>query len=153
MRTYPDNQVAVVRDAQARRILTESGLPDDGVAPFDPAAALRPLADDPRYIMLGGWGDEGARIALDTVDGRVVTYVDWKPDKYRINTSLRRFVDSLNAISEAAPLTEGHYGSLDLAGDRVLAELARIEPDELSDRESFWRDIVYDIKNGDYAED
>jgi hypothetical protein len=32
----------------------------------------------------------------------------------------------------------------------VLAELKRIDPEELSDPESFWLDIIDDIKVGNY---
>lgn len=155
MTTYPADQVASVRDPEARAILSGSGLPDGTPAPFNPADTPRPLEGNPGYLVVGTWGSEGILIALDTVDGRVVGYTPWHPEVYQVNTSLRRFVDSIEAIRALAPLSADNprHGSLKVAGEHVLAELMRIDPDELADPDSFWLDIVDDIKNGDYLPD
>jgi hypothetical protein len=151
--TYPAEQVAAVRDPEARTVLTTVGLPDDSPTPFKPADALRPLEADPRYLVIGTWGREGIAIAADTVDGRVVGYTPWHPEIYQVNTSLRMFVDSLAALTALAPLSDGNpsHGSFKVAGEHALAELMRVDPDELSDPDSFWLDYIDDVKNGDFA--
>ncbi|MEU8258942.1 SUKH-4 family immunity protein [Micromonospora inaquosa] len=152
MTTYPADQVASVAVGEARTILTDFGLPDGRPAPFHPAHTLHQLDSDPRYLVIGAWGREGVLIALDIEDGRVVGYTPWANEIYQVNTSLHRFVDCINAIKAAAPLSPDNprYNSYDAAGDHVLAALAAIDPDELSDSDSFWLDIADDIKVGDY---
>jgi hypothetical protein len=151
--TYPADQVATVRDPDARTILTTVGLPADSPTPFKPADALRPLEADPRYLVIGRWGREGILIAVDTVDGPVVGYTPWHPEIYQVSTSPRTFVDSLNALTAIAPLSEDNpsHGSFKVAGEHALAELLRVDPDELSDPDSFWLDYIDDVKNGDFA--
>jgi hypothetical protein len=153
VRTYPAEQVEPVRDGEARAILTSSGLPSGRPTPFRPADVPRSLEVDPRYLVIGGWGGGGILIAVDTVDGRVVGYTPWHPEIYQVSTTLRRFVDSLTAIEALSPLAEDNprHGSLAAAGEHVMAALVRIDPEELADPDSFWLDLVDDIKNGSYT--
>lgn len=152
MTIYPAEQVTSVAVAEARVILTQEGLPDGAPAPFHPAPVLHPLENDPQLLVLGAWGREGVLIVMDTKDGRVLGYTPWTNEIYQVNTSLRRFVDSINAIKAAAPLSPDNpqHGSYDAAGEHVLAALTRIDPEELADPDSFWLDAIDDIKNGDY---
>jgi hypothetical protein len=153
MITYPPDEVASVRDTEARSILTQSGLPDARPAPFYPAEHLKPLEADADLLVLGNWGGEGTVIALDTTSGRVLGYTPWSLPIYQVSTSLRRFVDSVNAFNAAAPLSEDnprYGGSLKAAAAHVLAELKRVDPEELSDPDSFWLDVVDDIKVGNF---
>jgi hypothetical protein len=107
---------------------------------------------EPAALVVGNWGREGIVIGVHTVDGRALGYTPWSPPFYQVNTSLRRFVECVEAINRAAPFTPERYGgNLKAAGERVLAELRRIDPEELRDPDSYWLDIVDDIKVGDFT--
>jgi hypothetical protein len=131
--------------------LTERGLPSGGIVPFRPVGGLTPLEVDPTYLVIGTWGREGVLIAV-SFDGGVVGFTTWMGQIYPVNTSLRRFVDCVDAINAAAPLSpdNARYDSYDAAGDHVLRAVTHIDPDELEDPDSFWLDIVDDVKVGNY---
>lgn len=154
MITYTAGEVASVTDPDARRILIERGLPDGGLAPFRPSAELHPLKSDPRYLVLGGWGRTPTSICLDVSNGAVACSAFDDPAVGAVNTSLRSFVDCLEAVDAAAPLSPQNpaYGSYEAAADHVRTVISRIDPAAMSEA-NFWPEIAYDIANGDYDED
>jgi len=154
MTVYSPEQVASVTDPDARRLLTEQGLPDTHVTSFRPLHDPRPLADDPRYLVFGMWDLDRVPIGLDLVDGEVVSVAPRRPEVYQVNTSMRRFVESLDAIQAATPLSPRNpaYDSYDAAAEHVRGVLTRIDPEALADEAGFWQTIVDDIANGDYEE-
>jgi hypothetical protein len=152
MVTYPPEQVAPIAQAQARLVLTKRGLPDAHVTSFRPAQTLVPLERDPRFLVIGYWSMDAIPIAVSVDDATVVSATPWRDGVDLVNTSLVAFVDSLDAITSAAPLSSRNpsYPDLDAAAAYVHDALARIDPPALEDPDGHWQTIVDDIANGDY---
>lgn len=148
--TYPAEQVGTIASSEARQILTERGLPEPDVMGFYPVRELRPLEQDPAYTLIGMWGSPGAPIAVNRADGSVVCFSRWSTKSGLVNTSLKAFVDSLDAIESAAPLSADDPEYAVEASERVRDILERIDPIAMTDLDGFWEAIVDDIANGLY---
>ena len=100
------------------------------------------------------WDIDRAPMCLDVASGEVVC-VGPHGQVYNVNSSLRSFVDSLDAIEAAAPLSPRNpaYDTYQAAADQVHAVLTSIDPPALADATGFWQTILDDIASGDYDED
>jgi len=90
---YPTEQVATVPDGNARQILTVRGLPEANPTSFRPVPVLCL------------WDTDRIPMCVDTTTGEVLCVGPDKAMLYPVNTTLRAFVDSLDAIANAAPLS------------------------------------------------
>lgn len=149
MTTYSAEQVTAVEDADALGILTERGLPDNHIAPFRPVSEPTFYNNDPQLLMIGNWDIDQIPVCLDLTDGMVVGIDPKRQESYVVNTSLRRFVDSLDAITQATPLSPANpaYSSYEEAADAVRTALTRIDG-EAFNLGDFWETLIDDIAVG-----
>jgi SUKH-4 immunity protein len=152
MTVYPAVQTASVSDPDARRILTETGLPDASITSFRPVPTLELLDSDQRYLVFGKWDIDRTPMCLDLSTGEVVCVPAGESLAYPVNSTLRAFVESLHAIQAAAPFSPGNpaYPTYQAAADHVKVTLSTIDPAALADEAGFWDTIIDDIANGDY---
>jgi len=150
MTIYSESEAAAIGDSDARTVLTGAGLPDHTVMPFRPAATIEVWSQDAEFAVLGLWDDQ-IPVLVHRQDGDVHTAPPWAEQIDPLNASVRAFIRSLHALDGARPLSKARFDTNVAAGQHAEALLREIDPETYDYPYSFWRAIVSDIKNGDFA--
>ena len=152
MTIYSVSDVVTIGNADARVVLTGTGLPDSVAMPFRPAPGIEVWSRDPQFAILGHWDDQ-IPVLAHRQDGDVSTAPPWSDEIDPLNSSVRNFAESLRALDDAHPLSRTRFGTSVAAGRHAEALLREIDPETYDDPYSFWQAIVSDIKNGDFSTD
>jgi hypothetical protein len=150
--TYPPDQVAAVRDPQARRILIERGLPEASITTFRPRQTLSEI-DGSTVLVIGDHRDDVAQYCLDVISGEVLLANGYDQELSHVNANLAAFVDSLELVQNAYPFADD---DADIATTRAAAaglreQLAGVDPSAVSDPDGYWQTFIDDVAIGDYA--
>ncbi|GAA4018456.1 SUKH-4 family immunity protein [Streptomyces sp. NBC_01352] len=154
---YTPESLSSVRDANARRLLTEVGLPEDHLlftATSPAERTVRANGSERRLLKLGQGGDYD-EYCIDIDSGEIVSLNTEDSSVWHVNESASTFLQCLEEFATRFPYgdeeTEPEVWE-ELAGQLGEA-LSRIDRTTLSEDPGFWHSLLHDVAIGDYAED
>ncbi|MFI6816442.1 SUKH-4 family immunity protein [Nonomuraea sp. NPDC050328] len=148
---YPSAYLAPVQHDEARRFLLDTGLPQDHLL-FAAATEPQPSGE---LLKIGDGGDfdefcvncrTGAVVSRSTIDAAVLP----------VNSSPQTFAACLAEFTRQLRLAPASSSDEDESETqaRLLGEaLTALDPTALTDENSFWNSVLWDVAIGDYAPD
>jgi hypothetical protein len=154
MVVWPASQVAMVRNAGAREVLTDVGLPKEtpNSGLFEAMIPTRQFTVEDRGLTQIGAVPEGDAIYVDNSSGEVVSGSVEHGELWHVNATVHQFLHCLTRIESSFPL----YASLGLAAfadaeSRVRGYLEEIDNSVLDETGGFWDVFLHGVGLGDYA--
>jgi hypothetical protein len=154
---YTPESLSSVRDANARRLLTEAGLPEDHLlfAATSPVARTVRANGSERHLLKLGQGGDYDEYCIDIDSGEIVSLNTEDSSVWHVNQSVSTFLECLEEFTTRFPYgdeeTEPEERE-ELAGQLGEA-LSRIDRTTLNEDPGFWHSLLHDVAIGDYTED
>jgi hypothetical protein len=133
-------------------VLTREGIPKEFFgARFRATRKLEPIETSSGTYICFGTSGYGVRICLDPRSGEVIQLVGSEHLRTFVNTSLRQFVKTIQAVLARFPFhgTDATPDDINAAARGVAAIISDVDaPAMIPDR--FWSTMIDDIKMGDF---
>jgi len=151
---YSAEYAEVVADAAARGFLVDLGLPAvPGV--FTPAESPqeRVFGDAAAGALLRiSLGTEGGGFfGAGLLHGEIIYVTEYNSQRFYVNSSPELFAGCLEAFQEHAARCASAGADFEAIAESLGEAIERIDPPALRDDPGFWRSLLFDMANGDYA--
>ncbi|WP_053755484.1 SUKH-4 family immunity protein [Streptomyces sp. MMG1533] len=154
---YTPESLSSVRDATARRLLAEVGLPSDHLlfAATGPAARSVRANGSERHLLKLGQGGDYDEYCIDIDSGEIVSLNTEDSSVWHVNESASAFLECLEEFAARFPYgdEESEPEEWEERAGELREALVRIDGTALSEDPGFWHSLLHDVAIGDYAED
>ncbi|MBZ3902852.1 MULTISPECIES: SUKH-4 family immunity protein [Streptomyces] len=155
--SYAPEAVSPVRDATARRFLTEVGLPEEHLlfAATDPAVRSVPAGGSERKLLKIGQGGDHDEFCIDIESGEIVSLSTEDASIWHVNESVTAFHECLEEFSSRFPAgdEDTEPEEWEELSSRFEQALLHIDGTALREDPGFWYSLLHDVAIGDYAAD
>lgn len=150
---YPAQDISSLSDADARIVLTETGILRDHLLFAARKTPRQEVAMGGRPSLLIGEVGGGDGLFVDAASGDVFTV--GADGEWQVNATLRQFAESLELFEDSYPFYPANspLEVREAAVSRLRAGLVAIDQTSVEEDPGFWNTILFDVGIGDYADE
>lgn len=154
---YTEEAVAPLESSQAKAYLVHQGMPEDHLLfrayssdEVHPAAS----PDGRTWLCVGEVGD-AEKLCVDVRSGHVADLNDISGEVWHVNASVAQFAQSLAAFAARFPFypADDDMERKEKAAENLRSVLSSLDPTALEGDAGYWDTILFDVANGDYADE
>jgi hypothetical protein len=154
---YAESVLAPLEDSRAKAYLQAQGLPDEHLlfAAYAPAeVSVKESGGGRRWLCVGSLGD-GRHLGVDLQTGEAADIDEDAGETWHVNADVEKFAATLVAFERMFPFypADNDMERKERAAEALRALILEIDPTAFDEDPGYWNTVVFDVANGDYADE